>query len=47
LPREIQQRENFVAVAKARGQFGNPKKGERPLLEAVTRRLMNTKLTEQ
>jgi hypothetical protein len=29
-----------VALAEARGQFGNPKDGDRPPLEAVTRGLM-------
>jgi hypothetical protein len=29
-----------VAVAGARGQFGNPEEGERPSLEAVTRELL-------
>jgi hypothetical protein len=29
-----------VAVAEAREQFGNPEKGERPSLEAVTKKLV-------
>jgi hypothetical protein len=29
-------------VTEARGQFGNPEKSERPLLEAVTRKLVKT-----
>jgi hypothetical protein len=29
-------------VAEAQGQFGNPEEGERPLLEAVTRRRVTT-----
>jgi hypothetical protein len=35
-----------IALTEARGQFGNPEKGERLLLEAVTRGLM-TQLTEK
>jgi hypothetical protein len=34
-------------VAEARGQFGNPEEGERPPLEAVTRRLVKTQQTEK
>jgi hypothetical protein len=32
-----------VYVAEARGQFGKPEEGERPLLEAIIRRLVKTK----
>jgi hypothetical protein len=32
----------IAAVAMARGHFGNPKEEKRPLLEAVTRRLVKT-----
>jgi hypothetical protein len=35
-----------VAVAEARGQFRNPEKGGHPLLEAGTRGLMKTQLSE-
>jgi hypothetical protein len=34
-------------VAEARGQFGNPEEGERPPLEAVTRKLVKTQQTEK
>jgi hypothetical protein len=34
-------------VAEARGQFGNPEEGERPQLEAVTRKLAKTKQVEE
>jgi hypothetical protein len=36
-----------IAVADARGQFGNPEKGERLPLEAFTRRLVKTQKTEK
>jgi hypothetical protein len=36
-----------VAVSQSRGQFWNQKEVERPPLEAVTRRLVNTQLTEK
>jgi hypothetical protein len=37
-----------MLVAEARGQFGNPEKGERPPLEAVTRqRLVKTQQTKK
>jgi hypothetical protein len=36
-----------IAVAEAREQFGNPDKGELPPLEAVTRGLVKTQLTEK
>jgi hypothetical protein len=34
-------------VAEARGQFGNPEEVERPLLEAVTRKLVKTQQAEK
>jgi hypothetical protein len=34
-------------VAEARGQFGNPEEGERPPLEAVTRKLATTRQAEK
>jgi hypothetical protein len=34
-------------VAEARGQCGNPEEGERPPLEAVTRRPVKTQQTEK
>jgi hypothetical protein len=36
----VQKSQLRVAVAETWGQFGKPEKGECPLLEAVTRRLM-------
>jgi hypothetical protein len=36
-----------VAVAEARGRFWNPEEGERPPLEAVSRRLVNTQQPEE
>jgi hypothetical protein len=36
-----------VAVVEARGQLGNPEKGKRPPLEAVTRRQVKTKQAEK
>jgi hypothetical protein len=39
---------SYKLEAEARGQFGNPEEGERPLLEAVTRqRLMKIQQTEK
>jgi hypothetical protein len=34
-------------VAEAGGQFGNPEEGERPQLEAVTRKLVKTQQAEK
>jgi hypothetical protein len=34
-------------VAEAQGRFGNPEEGEHLLLQAVTRRLVKTQLTEK
>jgi hypothetical protein len=31
-----------LLLSEARGQFGNPEEGERPPLEAVTRKLVKT-----
>jgi hypothetical protein len=37
----------YKLVAEARGQFGNPEEGVRPLLEAVTRKLVRTQQAEE
>jgi hypothetical protein len=37
----------WVAVAEAQGQFGNPKEGERPMLETATRGLVKRQHTDK
>jgi hypothetical protein len=39
--------ESRVAVAEARGQFGNQEEGQRPPFEAVTRRLVKAQQAEK
>jgi hypothetical protein len=36
-----------MLVAEAQGQFGNPEEGERPPLEAVTRKLVKIQQAEK